>query len=338
MFDLKKMTLEEKVGQFLMIGFRGKSLHQKTKDFIKNFYIGGVILFEDNLRDQHQTTSLCRELQEVSRSFPAKTPLFIAVDQEGGRVSRLKDFIPPFPPARLLGQIGSIDLVKSYFRRTARELRLVGINMNLAPVLDIDTNPKNPVIGDRAFGKEPGIVVKMGVAAIEALHHEGVITTAKHFPGHGDTSLDSHLTLPKLEHNLARLKNIELKPFRAAIHHLVDTIMTAHVVYKGVDPEYPATLSKRIIHDLLRKELKFKGVVISDDLVMKGITESYNIEEAALLAKNAGTDILLISQHSKNQLRVYERLISSIEKKEISLRMLDKSLKRILKLKERYLS
>lgn len=338
MFDLGKMTLEEKVGQFLMIGFKGRSLNQKTKELIKNFYIGGVILFEDNLADQHQTTSLCRELQEISKSFPDKIPLFIAVDQEGGRVSRLKDFIPPFPSARLLGKIGSIDLVKSYFKRAARELKLVGINMNLAPVLDIDTNQKNPIIGDRSFGKEPDIVVKMGLAAVEALHKEGIITTAKHFPGHGDTAKDSHLTLPKLNHNLIRLKNIELKPFIAAIHHLVDAIMTAHVVYKGIDPEYPATLSKKIIYDLLRKELKFKGVVISDDLVMKGITESYNIEEAAVLAKNAGIDILLISQHSKNQLKVFERLISSIEKKEIPLRIIDKSLKRILKLKERYLT
>lgn len=332
MSDLKEMDLKEKIGQLLMIGFKGKSLDRETKDFIQGFHIGGVILFDHNLSSASQIRSLCKELKKLN-----KIPPLISVDEEGGRVSRLKRIISKAPPAGALGKIGSVELVRSSFKNTARELKLLNINMNMAPVLDINTNPKNPVIGDRAFGKGHKMVTKMGLAAMKALYDEGIIAVAKHFPGHGDTSKDSHLALPKLNHNLNRLRRVELKPFIAAIRHSVDAIMTAHILYKGIDPNCPATLSRRIIHDLLRKELGFNRVVISDDLTMKGITGEYRIDDAAVLAKNAGVDILLVCHHRKDQARVYERLIKSVEKKEISQSVIDQSVKRILKLKEKYL-
>jgi beta-N-acetylhexosaminidase len=208
--------------------------------------------------------------------------------------------------------------------------------MNMAPVLDIHTNQKNPVIGDRAFGRDHETVARMGIEAAKALHDEGIIAVGKHFPGHGDTSLDSHLDLPELPHDKARLKRVELKPFRAVIGS-VRALMTAHVLYRGMDPLYPATLSRKILHDLLRRELRFSGVVISDDLMMKAITGRFEIGEAAVLAKNAGVDILLVCHSTEAAVRIFESLIRAVEKKEIPLREIDMSLNRILKLKERYL-
>jgi len=336
MFDRKRMSLKEKIGQFLMVSFKGPMLDRETKRFLKEFSIGGVILFKDNLADETKAVSLCNEIKGIGKTSSYPIPLFIAVDQEGGRVSRLQNLIPPVPPAGAMGQTGSTELVGSYFRRMARELRLLGINMNMAPVLDIHTNEKNPVIGDRAFGRDYKTVARLGIEAAKALHDEGIIAVGKHFPGHGDTSLDSHLDLPELPHDKKRLKRVELKPFRAAIGS-VFALMTAHVLYRGVDPLYPATLSRKILHDLLRKELGFGGVVISDDLMMKAVTGRYEIGEAAVLAKNAGVDILLVCHSREAAARVFESLIRSAEKKEVLLRTVDMSLNRILKLKERYL-
>lgn len=337
MFDIKRMTLKEKIGQLLMISVKGRSLRQETKEFIEKFHIGGVILFEENLSNESDAALLCRELRELRRVLPQKTPLFIAVDQEGGRVSRFRNLIPPVPAAGLLGETGSDLVVRSHFKRMARELSLLNMNMNMAPVLDVDTNPKNPVIGDRSFGKDPELVTRLGLEAAQSLRDEGIIPVGKHFPGHGDTSFDSHLTLPVLGHDMKRLKKIELKPFIASINRSIEAIMTAHVLYKGVDPVYPATLSKRIIHDLLRNELGFNGVVISDDLMMKGITERFEVGEAALLAKNAGVDILLICHSRKSQVRVFERLLKSVETKELPMKAIDESLGRVCKLKQKYL-
>ena len=242
------MTLEEKIGQLLVCGFDGLKPSDEIKGLIKDYNIGGVILFSRNIKDPAQTARLCNSLQEIS-----KTPLFICVDQEGGKVSRLPKPFTQFAGNAAIGKSNSVKLAYAFGEITAKELKAVGINANFAPVLDVNTNPDNPIINERAFSNNPNSVSRFGLAVIAGLQDNGVIACCKHFPGHGDTSLDSHYQMPVVEHSIERLNEIELLPFKHAAENDVAAIMTAHVLYKGLDEKYPATLSKKIIHDLLRK-------------------------------------------------------------------------------------
>ncbi len=327
------MKIAQKIGQLFMVGFNGKTPSKEIQNQIKKNYIGGVILFSRNIQNPTQCARLTKEL----KAFAKDAPLLIGIDQEGGRVSRLSRPFTQFPTARVLGQCNNVSLTYNAAEAMAQELTAVGINMNFAPVLDIDTNPDNPVIGDRAFGKTPLLVAEHGLAMVSGLQDNQVIACGKHFPGHGDTALDSHKATPVVNHPIGLLHERELKPFIHAAHNRLSCMMTAHVLYPQLDAKWPATLSKKIVSSLLRRAIRFSGVIVSDDLEMKGITEHASIADAASLAIEAGCDLLLVCQSYDQQMAALEGLIHRVEKGDISEERIDQSLHRILVLKERFL-
>ncbi|MEK7286779.1 MAG: beta-N-acetylhexosaminidase [Nitrospirota bacterium] len=325
------MKLAEKIGQLLMVGFEGTTPSKEVVTLIQKHQIGGVILFSRNIKTPAQCAKLTQSLQALSKNVP----LLIGIDQEGGRVSRLPKPFIQFPPAKVFGQINNIRLTYDCAVALSKELNAVGINMNFAPVLDVDTNPDNPIIGDRAFGQNSLIVEEQALALMSGLQDNHIIACGKHFPGHGDTNLDSHKTLPKLDHPMSRLNEMELKPFIHLAKNGLWTIMTAHVLYSKIDAKRPASLSKKIVTKLLREKIGFSGVIVSDDLEMKGITEKISVAEAAVLAIEAGSDLLLICKSPDEQTAALEALIHAVEKEELSEERIDRSIARLLALKER---
>lgn len=327
------MKLEQKIGQMIIAGFDGYEPSDGILRLISGHGLGGVILFSRNLKDYPQILNLCSDIQGRSTDCP----LFISVDQEGGRVARLPPPFTKFPPMRYLGVCNSADLAYRFGEITAKELALVGINMDLAPVLDIDTNPDNPIIGDRSFGNNPDIVSSMGIAVISGLQDNGIMACGKHFPGHGDTHKDSHLELPLVRHDIKRLKEVELRPFHSAIDKGVAAIMTGHLLMPALDEGYPATMSGRIITDLLRREMGFDGIVISDDLEMKAIIDNYTLDNAVIMSVEAGVDILIISKTEESQFIAIDALVKAVRDGRIPEERIDLSYRRIRSLKERFL-
>ena len=247
---------------------------------------------------------------------------------------------PPWtvwPPLRALGRIGEPDLARRMGAALAAECSAAGIKCDFAPIMDVDTNPDNPIIGNRAFGDDPDLVARLGVAMIEGLQGGGVVASAKHFPGHGDTSLDSHLALPVVEHSRSRLEDVEMRPFRAAIKAKVATIMMAHVLYPELDPEVPASLSKPIVEGILRGDLKYDGVVFTDDLEMKAVADRWTPDRAAVMAMQAGCDIVPVCLTHDAQVTAMEGAVRAAETGELPFRGMDDALARVRRLKERYL-
>jgi len=281
-------------GQLLFAGFEGTEPPADLAQLVAQGRIGGVVLFSRNVRDPRQLRSLVDALHECA---PAERPLSVAIDQEGGRVQRLREPWTEWPPMRRVGERDRTGETRALGRALARELADLRIDLDFAPVVDVDTNPSNPVIGDRSFARTPGAVARHGVALIEGLQAEGIAACAKHFPGHGDTSLDSHLALPRIEHDLGRLRAIELPPFRAAAEAGVASMMTAHVVLSRLDPGLPATLSPPAL-GLLRDEIGYDGLVFGDDLEMAAIADHFAPHDAVRRALEAGCDALLVGRSS----------------------------------------
>jgi beta-N-acetylhexosaminidase len=240
------------------------------------------------------------------------------------------------PPMRQIGQSGDVRLAEKAGRLLAYELRAVGFDWDFAPVLDVDTNPKNPVIGDRSFHREPDVVSKMGVALAKGLEAGGVASCAKHFPGHGDTSQDSHLELPHLPHAMDRLRAIELPPFKAYADEKLSSVMTAHVIFDAVDPGIPATMSQKVLEGVLRKELGFEGVLVSDDLEMKAIADNYSVPEAAVLGTIAGVDLFLVCHHAEVQAKAIEAVVKAVESGRIPRSRIDEANQRLDALANRF--
>lgn len=286
------LSLEQLCGQLLVVGFEGAELPTSVRDAIRAGLRGGVILFKRNLPDLETSWRLCRSIREA---FPPGIPPLIAVDEEGGRVSRLPSPLQKLPPMRWFGDRDDVELTKRAARWVGRQLAAIGFTWNFAPVLDVDSNPQNPIIGDRSFSRDPAVVTRHALAFIEGLQSEGIAACGKHFPGHGDTALDSHLELPRVDHRRERLERVELQPFRTCSRADLASMMTAHVVYPALDAtEAPATVSHPILADLLRRELGFAGVVFSDDLEMGAIARHQSVESAACRALSAGCDALLL--------------------------------------------
>ncbi|MBI1822363.1 MAG: beta-N-acetylhexosaminidase [Nitrospirae bacterium] len=326
------MDLKERVGQLLMVGFDGYAPSKEVLTMIKKYRVGGVILFKRNIQSLPQLVKLTQELQKAS----PETPLLIGIDQEGGSVSRLSGEFTVFPPMAVIGSHNSVPLAYSVGEVTARELKAVGIHLNFAPVLDINSNKKNPVIGDRAFGDTPSIVSKLGLAVIMGHQDNGVIACGKHFPGHGDTSTDSHKTLPEVEHGLERLLDFELRPFQHAVANRLEALMTAHILFTKIDPEKPASLSKKIVTSILREGMNYDGLVMSDDLEMQAILDHYSVKDAAVKAILAGSDIVLVCHKFDLQEQAWDGLFNASSKGTISEKRLEQSLNRISKIKEKY--
>jgi beta-N-acetylhexosaminidase len=328
------LSLAEKVGQLFMVGFEGTKVTPELAAWMAQYGWGGVIIFGRNVESPGQLLTLTQGLQAAAQAR-GHLPLLIAVDQEGGRVARLKAPFTAFPSAAKIGQTGSEQLARDVGQAIAMELRAVGINMNMAPVLDVLTNPANTVIGDRAFSGEPRCVARLGMAFMYGLHAAKVLGVGKHFPGHGDTLLDSHVSLPVCERTVAQLKACELLPFREAVAAGLDAMMTAHVIYRAWDPQYPATLSSPILTSILRTELDFQGVIISDDLGMVAVSETVPWEEAPLRALRAGVDLLLICHHRQRQEQAYAHVFRAVERGELSEMVVDRSVARVHTLKSR---
>ncbi|OJH42348.1 beta-N-acetylhexosaminidase [Cystobacter ferrugineus] len=317
--------------RLFMVGFPGPRVDD---DFARLMDDGlfGAILFKRNVGTAQETAALCREIK--SR---AGRPFILSVDQEGGRVARLRG--EPFttlPSMRELGQRQDTALMERVGRLLAHELRAVGFDWDFAPVLDVDTNPTNPVIGDRSFSRDPDEVARMGVALARGLEAGGVASCGKHFPGHGDTTTDSHLTLPRLPHDLERLRRVELVPFRAFAQAGLASLMTAHVLFDALDPKVPATMSPRALNGLLREELGFDGVLVSDDLEMKAIADHYSVEEAAVQGTLAGVDLFLVCHQADVQRRAIAALVRAVESGRVPRERIAEAHRRLARLESRF--
>src|SRR5262245_59733015 len=303
-------ALRRQIGQLLIAGFRGDQIPVEMRSLAREFGLGGVILFGRNIVEPGQVAELCHDAARLTADVPA----WVSVDQEGGRVARLKAPFTEWPPMAMLGRSGDMALAERFARALAAELRAVGITLDFAPVLDVHTNPRNPVIGDRVLAGRAEDVARLGSVIIRAMQAEGLAACGKHFPGHGDTSTDSHLELPLVEHPPERLREVEFAPFRAAIEAGVATIMTAHVLVPSLDEKRPATLSRRVVTGLLREELKYDGVILSDDLEMKALASDYKVHDSALLAIEAGCDgVLICSGDVDVQVEALETLVRAVE-------------------------
>ena len=301
-------ALHHAAGQKLMVGFpeATRTVPSSIGRALEGG-LGGLILFRRNIEDIHQFMDLSRSIHAVN-NHQGPSP-FVAVDQEGGRVVRLRSPLSPIPPMRTLGELDDLDLTAAVSGLMARELEAVGVNLNFAPVIDVDSHPANPVIGDRSFSRDPSRVARHGRVFIEAHLRNGVLPCAKHFPGHGDTSTDSHLTLPSLPHDLKRLDEVELLPFREVISSELPAIMTAHILFEKLDSVHPASLSRPVLQDLLVTQLGFQGLIITDCLEMKAVSERYTIEEMVELGLQAGVHIFLISHSESVWQAAWEHLI-----------------------------
>jgi len=322
------MSTQWQPGQLLFVGFDGTTVPGPLARWIAAGRVGGVILFKRNFvgEDPGQALRLCAALHACA---PADAPLLIAIDQEGGRVQRLRAPWTSWPPMRQVGAVNDLEGTAALGRALAVELRALGIGLNFAPVVDVDTNPANPVIGDRSFGRTPELVAAHATALISGLQGAGVAACAKHFPGHGDTTSDSHVELPRLEHDLERLRAIELAPFAAAARCGVASMMTAHVLLPRLDRARPATLSPPIMA-LLREQIGYDGVVFSDDLEMKAVADHHSVRERALGPLEAGCDALLVC----SQADLAEETVRLLER--APDRLLEAPLRRVAALKSSY--
>ena len=327
---MDRMSLEQSIARMFCIGFAGPSVTPAARRLIARG-VGSVVLFARNVESPRQVAALCKELKGLS-----DRPLLTCIDQEGGRVRRLRDGFTHIPSMRALGQTGDETLAYDVGRVLARELRAVNIDVDFAPALDVDTNPANPVIGDRSFGATGDLVSRMGTALIRGLQENGVAACGKHFPGHGDTSQDSHHDLPRLPHPIERLEEIELPPFRAAVNAGVAMIMTAHVVFEPIDPAYPATMSEPVLHGILRDRMNFQGPIVTDDLEMKAISANFGIEEVVVRGANAGVNLFSICHEPDLQNRAIDALIEAVARGDVPVERIADANRRLDALIARY--
>jgi len=339
------MNLVQKIGQMLLYGWSGSlpgesaAINSHARALIDEFHVGGIILMGRNVEglSPERVRALIDEFQSMAIAT-GMPPLLVSVDQEGGRVAR---FCPPsfksYPPARVIGAVGDDDAARRNARSIGFEVSSVGVNWVLAPVLDVDNNPDNPVIGDRSFSSDPAVVSRMGVAAIEGIQEDAcILACGKHFPGHGDTNVDSHFALPIIPYNRQRLEKIELPPFRAAINAGLESVMTAHILYPELDPNLPASLSPAVTTGLLRRELGFNGLIVTDCLEMKGVSATWGTAEAAVLAAIAGADMLLVCHTYETQKQVIDALVDAVTAGRLSEARIDDANRRIAKAKLRW--
>ena len=327
--------IHRSIGQLMVVGFAGATIPPELGALAREFGLGGIILFGRNIEAPEQVAELAHDVQALGSQIPP----WVSVDQEGGRVARLTAPFTTWPPMLTLGRSGDQTLADRFSRAMARELRAVGVTLDYAPVLDVHTNPGNPVIGDRALSEQADQVACLGASIVDGFQANGLAACGKHFPGHGDTSRDSHTELPVVEHELGRLRDVELKPFREAIAHDVAIIMTAHVRYPALDGEVPATLSHRIVTGVLREELGFEGLIATDDMEMAAITEDCSIEDATVRAVAAGCDMVLsCGTDTERQFNVLESLIRAVEEARVPEKRVEEALARQERVKGRFLA
>lgn len=328
--------MKREIGQQIIMGLKGTSLQRDEADFIVKNNIGGVVFFKRNVESPAQIRDLVIEIQSLRSKTADKVPLFVSIDMEGGRVHRLK---PPFTQWPALAHVGKIDSTSVAFRfaqAMGDELKAVGINLDYAPCLDIFTNPQNTVIGDRALATNAEAVARLGSALVRGYIKSGVIPCAKHYPGHGNTLLDSHEALPVENKSLEELEETELEPFKKAFRARIELVMAAHIKYPKVDPDWPASLSEIFLKKILREKLRYRNLIISDDLDMKALTLNYSKADIAVRAIQAGCNILLYCNEPDSPVIAVEALEKAVADKRIDAQTISENHRLVLQLKKDY--
>jgi beta-N-acetylhexosaminidase len=333
--QIKKMTISEKVGQMLMVGIDGVKVSTASASFIQKEHIGGAIINGYNVQSPTQLLDLNNQFRKINAQ-ENKIPIFISVDEEGGKVSRMPPGIMNLPNSKDIGDKNDVNIASKVGVAIGERVKAFGFNMTMSPVMDINSNPNNPIIGVRSFGNNADVVTRMGVAEMQAIQKENIIPVIKHFPGHGDTDVDSHKGLPIVHNDINRLNALELVPFKKAIQQNADMTMVAHILIPKIDPQYPSSLSKIVVTDLLRKKLHFSGVIITDDLTMGAILQNYDIGDAVVKAIQAGNDIALVCHGLDNQMKAKNAILAAVKDGKISEQQINNSVYRILKLKKKY--
>lgn len=332
--QIEKMTLEEKIGQLMIIGFEGKNFSEEVRLGIEQLKPSGFILFARNIEDSRQTLDLLNEIKKHNKKY--NIPLFLAIDEEGGEVSRLPREINKIPSAKELGDLSDLELIGDFGSYNSRVLKSLGFNLNNNPSLDVRYNINNEITKTRSFGRLEEDVSQRGLRMLEASEEAGILSVVKHFPGHGSTDIDSHYKLPIVNKSLEALENEDILPFKKAIDSGVNGIMVAHVMYKHLDGKYPASVSKKVIQDYLIDSLGYKNLIFSDDMTMGAITNSHEPQDAAVLFIKSGGDIAYLCHGEGIGYEFKNSMIRAIEKGEISEAEIDKKLYKILSFKKEY--
>lgn len=333
---IHEMSLQEKIGQMILCGFQGTEPSEELEVLIAEYHIGGVIYFARNVANTKQVAELSSSLQGIAERS-GTVPLWISIDQEGGMVARITEGVALMPGSMALaaGDAGPEAAYEAALI-SGKELRALGINLNFAPDLDVNNNPDNPVIGVRSFGESPELVAKYGSQAVRGFQEANVVATAKHFPGHGDTNVDSHLDLPTITHGEERIRAVELVPFIKAIDGGVDAIMSSHIYFPALESQkLPVTLSKTVLTGLLREELGYEGVIMTDCMEMHAISEHYGTVAAAVMAVEAGADLVLISHRRDLQIGAIAAIEQAVREGRVAEAQIDASVERLLALKVR---
>lgn len=329
----------EKIGQQFIIGIQGPQLLDDEKEFITKYNIGGVILFARNLESPEQIHALVSELQGLRHKTKDKTPLFIGIDMEGGRVHRLKTPFTQWPALAKIGQIGSSTLAFRFALQMGEEMRAFGINLDFAPCLDILSNPKNEVIGDRALSSDPEVVTQLATALVRGYIKADVIPCSKHFPGHGSVEVDSHFDLPVSNETLKSLDDSQsLSPFKKVFRSRCELAMTAHIHFKKIDPEWPVTLSPIFLQQILRDVMKYRGLIITDDLDMKALAKYYPKDVIPVQALLAGANILLYCNEPESPIKAMNSIAKAIKEKRLPIPLIEKNFSEIMAFKRKHLS
>lgn len=332
--NIKELSLQEKIGQMIIIGMDTNYITDRIKDMILKYKIGGIILYRKNFNTYQDMLKLIKNLKDLNREN--KIPLFIAIDQEGGRVNRMPREIKNLPSANQIAITGGEELVKAAANITGQILRKSGFNLNFSPVLDIKRFENNHAIGDRSFGSDKEEVAKFGITAMKELQKNKVVSAIKHFPGHGATKQDSHNFLPVINEKIEKLEKEDMYPFEQAIKNGADVVLVGHLLIKNITGIYPASLSRKFIAKYLRMKYRYNGVIITDDLKMKAIKVLYGTKLSVRKAFEAGNDIIVFRYNNKKEVEVIEQIISLVNKGKIKENRINKSVKRIMDLKNKY--
>lgn len=332
--EIKELSIEEKIGQMVIIGMDSNYITERIKTMITKYKIGGVILYRKNFNTYQEMLQLIRNLKELNKEN--KIPLFIAIDQEGGRVNRMPKEIENLPSANQIAIAGGEELTRESAQITGELLRKSGYNLNFAPVLDIKRFGNQHGIGDRSFSEDKRAVSKYGIAVMEEMQKRGVISVIKHFPGHGATQQDSHHMLPIINKKIEQLEKEDMYPFEQAIKNGADAILVGHLLIRNITGIYPASLSRKFITRYLRKKYRYNGIIMTDDLKMKAIKLLYGTDTAVVKAFEAGNDIIVFRFNQEEEKRALEKIEKLVKKGKIKESRINKSVKRIIKLKQKY--
>lgn len=330
---IENMSVEEKIGQMIFSSISGTELGAEEEKLIHQYKVGGIIVNKKNITSPSQMVAYMNSLKEENKN---NVPLFFGIDQEGGRIAKLPGDLRAIPSHFEIGKQNDPSFAFEIGTVLGKLVSSFGFNVNFAPVLDINSNPENPVIGDRSFGINPDVVSKLGIQMMKGIQGENIIPAIKHFPGHGDTSVNSHDELPVVQKTMPELEQMELIPFKQAIAEGADMVMIAHILLPSIDLEFPSSMSEAIITDLLREKIGFDGVVITDDMTMEAITNSFDIGKASVMSVKAGADIVMVAHEFENVVKAITALTTAVENGEITEERIDQSVERILKLKNKY--